>query len=126
MSGALVEGIRDRLREIDRERDHLLALLQLYEQGPTSNGAKAPSTAGTASSAKGPAPFRAIAGGPTDRIMAVVTREPGLAYSEIIERAVQGITSGAEDPRKSLGSTLQSLVKRGKLERREGRHYPAK
>jgi hypothetical protein len=43
----------------------------------------------------------------------------------VVERAKEGLQTTADDPRRSLGSTLQSLVKRGRIVRKEGKHYIA-
>jgi hypothetical protein len=133
MDNILSEKIRARLRligvehaRLERERNHLVALLEMYDHGPATNGTRS-SRKAIARSKRAPsraAPFRAIAGGPSERIRLVVNDTPGLSYSEVIDRAVEGIVSTAGDPRRSLGSTLQSLVKRGKVERRDGKHYP--
>lgn len=124
MSNALAEGIRARLREIDTERDHLLALLALYE--PSPNGAKPtqPSAGNSSATTNGKRnPFQKMSGGPTDRILAVVANHPGLVYSDVVSRALDGMTTTAENPARSIGSTLQSLVSRGRVERRDGKHY---
>jgi hypothetical protein len=128
MSQTLAEGIKARLREIDRERDHLVALLALYEDGEAVPRVKATPSNGTAAVGQNghgshTTAFQPVVGGPTERILAVVRTTPGLSYSEIVERATKGINSNAENPARSAGSTLQSLVKRERIARIGGKHY---
>ena len=131
MANPLIAHIHARLKEIDEERDHLVALAALYEKSPiTRNGTNGANVVqGIAIGAmmtprRLPAvPFQAIKGGPTERILGVLSQEEGLTYSEVIERAVKGMQTDASDPERSLGSTLQSLVKRGKVERNDKKHY---
>jgi hypothetical protein len=125
MAGLRVADIRARLKELDEERDHLVALVVLYERREREQGVVTSNGAGNNGATKHvpPHPFVPVRGGPTDRIKAVLAAEEGLTYGQIIERAVVGMTSASDNPERSVGSTLQSLVQRGKVERRDKRHY---
>ena len=113
--------------QIEAERQHLIALLQFYERPVIIIGAGASfGGAGTVSATgevRPPASAEQAGEGPTDRIKTVVRQTPGLVYSEVIERAKQGVISAAEDPTGSVAATLQSLIRRGVVVRRDGRHY---
>jgi len=113
-----VAWLRNRLVEIDAERDHIVALLRLY-----SNGSSPPAkSADTETVGK---PFKKRPAGPTDRLLDAVAEQPGLTYAKVLDLAEQGMASDAENPRASLGSTLGSLVKRNKVRKDEhGRYFP--
>lgn len=125
MANPLIASIRARLKEIDEERDHLVALVALYESPESRNGKNTVVGAGTVGNTVvgQHAPFQSVRGGPTDRILAVLAQEPGLSYGEVVQRAMVGLTTSAQHPERSVGSTLQSLVKAEKVERRHKKHY---
>jgi hypothetical protein len=119
---ALAEAIRRRLREINDERAQLVALLGYY-----TNGSKPPDskTAMPTQPQDESRPFRPKAKGPTERIMAVISTQPGLRYGEVVSTAIEGLETDATNPRRSVGSTLGSLVNRGKVRKDdEGRYFP--
>lgn len=121
----LAEAARARLAEIDQERELLLALIKLQPgngngaapvQGKKSNPPPVAVQAGL--------PFVQRPGGPTERIVTAVSQNPGMKYGQVIGSALEGWATDAEHPRRSLGSTLGSLVKRGKIRKSDGRYYP--
>ena len=111
----LAKAIRARLSEIDVERDQLVSLLELYTNGAAPNTNTPKKTGGG---------FKKRSGGPTDRLMEAVRENPGLTYAKILDKALEGMKTEAEHPRRSLGSTLGSLVKRGKIRRDDKKYYP--
>jgi len=116
---SLAEAIRTRLREIDNERAQLVALLGYYTNGTKTKEATPPPEGAP------PRSFLPKAKGPTERIMEVINGQPGLKYGEVVTTAIEGLDTEAENPRRSVGSTLGSLVKRGKIHKdEEGRYYP--
>lgn len=117
----LADAIRARLAEIDEERNHLVALLQYYgAPPPKANLGAAAKSADTQG-----ALFETRPSGPTDRLLTVVAQTPGMKYGEVIDRAEVGMETNAEKPRRSLGSTLGSLVKRGRIRKSDdGGYYP--
>ena len=120
MRNPLIAELRVRLREMDEERDHLVALIALYEKREHQHAQN-----GAGASERKPIPFVPVRGGPTDRIKAVLAQDAGLSYTEVVERAKAGMSTTAANPERSIGSTLQSLVRRGIVERRERKHYLA-
>jgi hypothetical protein len=118
----LAKAIKDRLTEIDVERNSLVALLDLYTNVGAPASAKPASTQKPKRRARGTG-FERRKGGPTDRLMAAVRAHPGLPYAEVLDKAMEGMETEAENPRRSLGSTLGSLVKRGKIRRSEDKKY---
>lgn len=120
----LAKMIRSRLVEIDVERDKLVSLLGLYTNGvtPTAGVAKPKINA----NGDGGGGFQRRSGGPTDRLLEAVRESPGLSYGDVVDKALEGMETDAEHPRRSLGSTLGSLVKRGKIRRSDDKkYYPA-
>lgn len=129
---ALVDALRARLEDLEEEREAVLHMLRLYERGAVSAPPKRPAQARLRVAAA-PAPagdvgqsqlFEVREGGPTQRLMHVITQEPGLKYAEVLDRAQKGMETTADNPRRSLGSTLGTLVKRGKIARVDGQYYP--
>ena len=115
----LAKAIRDRLSEIDVERDQLVSLFKLYTNGATPD--MVPSRIKV--SASGGGGFQRRSDGPTERLLRAVRDHPGLAYAGVLDKAIEGMETEAEHPRRSLGSTLGSLVKRGKIGRSEDKKY---
>ena len=124
MSGnKLAEAARARLTEIDKEREHLLAIVEIHGNGNGASPAQAKSRPAPTSVQAG-LPFAQRPSGPTERIMTVVSQNPGMKYGQIVGAALEGMDTEADHPRRSLGSTLGSLVKRGKIRKADGRYYP--
>lgn len=113
----LEDAIRARVAEIDTERDHLVALLEHYGNAAPTKRQPAPSTAS-------PPRFEARASGLTERLLQVIQDTPGLIYREVLNGAEKGLVTNSNNPRRSLGSTLGSLVKKGKILKRQGKYYP--
>jgi hypothetical protein len=117
----LAEAIRDRLSEIDVERDKLSALLSLYTSG-VSEAAKKPAAVQNGSTGQGQ--FERRSGGPTERLIETVRGNPGLSYGQVIDAASEGLDTRAKHPRRTLGSILGNLVKRGKIRKENRGYYP--
>ena len=109
----LARVMRARVAEIDIERDQLVALLELYTNGAVPTAKSTVENGG----------FKRRSGGPTDRLLKAVQENPGLPYASVLDNAVEGMETTAEHPRRSLGSTLGSLVKRGKIQRSDDKKY---
>lgn len=108
----VIEIVKTRIAEIERERGILMGLLGYYADNPEH-----------ASPARiVPKPRVRVDMTLTDRIMQVVSDSPGLTWSGILRRATLG-TDGLN--RKSLSATIQYLTKRKKIENRGGLYYPA-
>ena len=126
MSLSLVEGMKLRLAEMDNERDHLLALIVLYD--PSFRAGEAPPATRDDAVPAAPTAHRAPVGeltpnGPTDRLLAVARASPGLTYAELVRRAAKGVVTKSPHPDRSVGSTLATLLKRGAIKRVDGKHY---
>ena len=113
----LADAIRARVAEIDKERDHLVALLEHY-------GTIGPKERQPASPTASQATFENRPSGLTERLLQVIKDRPGLKYSEVLDGAEKGLVTNSTKPRRSLGSTLGSQVKKGKILKRDGRYYP--
>lgn len=124
MTSKLAEAARARLAEIDQERELLLAIIKIHSNGSGPAPAPAKKSGPAPTSVQAGFPFVQRTGGPTERIMTVVSQNPGMKYAGVIGAAVVGMDTEAGHPRRSLGSTLGSLVKRGKLRKTDGRYYP--
>lgn len=120
----LTDAIRARVAEIDKERDHLVALLEYYGAAPPEGRSATPPRRPSPSSQSRGRPFETRPAGPTERLIQVVDESPGMIYREVLDRAELGMDTKADNPRRSLGSTLGSLVKRGKIRKEDGKYYP--
>lgn len=131
------EALRARLRELDREREALTALLDIYggndapetsraparsHHAPRANG---PAAANTASSNRRKPPTPATANGSTEAILAVVSERPGITISDLISQALDRIDARAADPRKNMGTIVRYQLKAGRLQKRGEGYYPA-
>lgn len=116
----LAKMIQTRIAEIDVERDKLVALHKLYTNGVALSSVVGPTTGATNGGNGG---FKRRSGGPTDRLLDAVQENPGLPYASVLDKALGGMETEAEHPRRSLGSTLGSLVKRGKIRRSDDKKY---
>lgn len=129
------EALRARLRELDREREALTALLDIYggNDSPDTtgtpvrshNGARANGIAGanTSFSRRKP-PTPATANGSTEAILAVVRERPGITISDLISQALDRIDAQAADPRKNMGTIVRYQLKAGRLQKRGEGYYP--
>ena len=110
----LAEMMRVRIAEIDVERDQLVSLLGHYTNGvsPASRMVKARNGG-----------FKPRSGGATESLLQAVRENPGLSYTRVLDKALEGLQTDSEHPRRSLGSTLGTLVRRGKIRKSDDKKY---
>ena len=128
MTQALVEGMKERLAAMESERDHLLALIALYDPSlvvSTLPRQSLPPKSDAAPTRRG-AVTEAIPNGPTDRLLAVARETPGLGFADLVRRATVGVVTKSKHPAQSVGSTLSTMIKRGSIRRVDGKHYVGK
>lgn len=130
------EALRARLRELEREREALTALLDIYggNDAPEKNRAPArshhaprpngPAAGNAASSNHRKPPTPATANGSTEAILAVVREMPGITISDLISQALDRIDARAADPRKNMGTIVRYQLKAGRLQKRGEGYYP--
>lgn len=123
-----------RLREIGDEYAHLLALYRMYGGGATppaadgqrTKGGEAPAAAGQERGAKArnAPPDTSKPGGTTESIQRIARERPGLPVKEFTDAVEVIVNSDADDKRRTISSTLNALIKKERIVRRDGRIYP--
>lgn len=131
----IVAALRRRLKKIDKDRDKVLADLRYYgarmasTNGVRPRAAKRQTKARRMVSRNAPElgrPWQRPVGGPMDRLLEVLKESPsGLTYSEAVNRALEGYSGSATNPKRAMESVLWKMKKKGDLVSvRDGKYYP--
>jgi len=115
----LQQAVLRRLREITKERKRLEREVEALD-GEYAAMQLLAERYGVADQAP---PARAIAAKlpkPTEAVIALLTKEPGLMTRDVVERLENAIATDSNKPRRLIRSTVEVLRRRGKLAKGEG------
>jgi hypothetical protein len=112
---ARLEVIQAQWKALDDERNALMQVQRHYAGGGVM---RAPNTAPNA----GPAFSRM---GPTEALREYLSIHSGFTPSQVLDALEPVVVSKSADIRKTLSWTIGDLVKRGEVERRNGKLYIA-
>ena len=124
-----VAGVRARLAQIQRERDALIALEQVYAEygdpSATEHDRHADLKPGAALVALYRRDGNTVLNGTTAAIFKTVDEKPGITKSALIDEVLAQVETAAKKPRRSVSNIISQQVGKQKLAVRQGGYYRA-